>query len=245
MTSATFGLHRLPEPELKRLLRALHRGVFTSPITRSSLIEKAFGHIEGHLDLVVGREVASAKALVIAVLAERTGERGHRGAVLSYSGPPAPGTRSRDLVDQVRELLASAKTSAHLYGLRVGADEGLFGTINALVAGRDAVIRLVFDGAGLPDALEDVRAFATSRLNLLTGVEVFVTSAGQLRARAAVVDDSRALVTSGDLTGREEDGYIDVGVVLDDPSYVRALREEWERLIATERCVPVPLQRRD
>ncbi|MEY4515547.1 MAG: hypothetical protein RLZZ450_7669, partial [Pseudomonadota bacterium] len=73
--SQEFGLHRLANPELQRLLRALHRDVFTGTITRSSLIEKAFGHIEAHLDLVVGRDVASAKAVVIAALAERDGAR--------------------------------------------------------------------------------------------------------------------------------------------------------------------------
>jgi alcohol dehydrogenase class IV len=87
MNVGNFGLHRLSNPELERLLRALHRGALVSPITRSDLIEKAFGHIEGHLDLLVGRDVAAAKALVIAVLGERAAQKAREGK-LSFGGLP-------------------------------------------------------------------------------------------------------------------------------------------------------------
>lgn len=65
------GIHRVSSDELKRLLRALHRGAISSPVTRSSLIEKGFGNIEGHLGYVVGRDTAGARAVIAAVLQER------------------------------------------------------------------------------------------------------------------------------------------------------------------------------
>jgi hypothetical protein len=65
------GLHRVSTDELKRLLRALHRGAIASPVARWSLIEKGFGNIEGHLAHVVGRDTDAAKAVIIAVLEER------------------------------------------------------------------------------------------------------------------------------------------------------------------------------
>jgi hypothetical protein len=238
--NAAFGLHRLPEPELKRLLRALHRGALPSPITRSSLIEKAFGHIEGHLDLIVGRDVAAAKALVVAVLAERGSERGPS-VQLSYSGVPVAGTRSRDLVDQARELLATAKQSAHLYGLGVGDDRGLLATINSLIAGRDITVRLVFDGDGLIDPVAEVRAFSTERLRAREGLELFVSVRHRLRARVLVVDETRVLVTSGALTGQEEDGFVDAGVLVDDVGFARAWGDEWARLRASGCIEAVPL----
>lgn len=70
-TPPSLGVHRVSTDELKRLLRWLHRGVLPSPITRSALIEKAFGNQEGNLRLIVGLDVPSAKALVVAVLEER------------------------------------------------------------------------------------------------------------------------------------------------------------------------------
>ncbi|MET0341299.1 MAG: iron-containing alcohol dehydrogenase [Polyangiales bacterium] len=90
MNVGNFGLHKLANAELERLLRALHRGALVSPITRSDLIEKAFGHIEGHLDLVVGRDVAAAKALVIAVLSERAAQKAREGKPV-FGGLAVPG----------------------------------------------------------------------------------------------------------------------------------------------------------
>jgi hypothetical protein len=66
------GIHRVSTDELKRLLRALHRDAIGSPVTRWSLIEKGFGNIEGHLAHVVGQTSAGAKALIAAVLMERS-----------------------------------------------------------------------------------------------------------------------------------------------------------------------------
>lgn len=65
------GIHRVSTEELKRLMRWLHRGILPSPITRSALIEKAFGNQEGNLRTVVGLDTAAAKALIVAVLEER------------------------------------------------------------------------------------------------------------------------------------------------------------------------------
>ena len=65
------GIHRVPTDELKRLLRALHRGAISSPVSRWSLIEKGFGNMEGNLVHVVGQTTEGAKALIAAVMTER------------------------------------------------------------------------------------------------------------------------------------------------------------------------------
>lgn len=236
--ASAFGLHRLPNAELERLLRALHRGALPSPITRASLIEKAFGHIEGHLDLIVGRDVASAKALVIAVLAERQAAPGAV-ARLAYCGPAAPGSLSRDLLDHVRELLATTKQKASLYGLRLGGSAELYGTMRALAAGREVSLRLVFEAHGADHPVEQVRAWVAQLLPSSPSIELFVVHSVTLRARAVVVDDERALVTSGELDAREEDGCLDIGALIADANYACALSEEWEKLIHTGRAIPV------
>lgn len=243
MHSPEFGLHRVSNAELTRLLRALHRGALPSPITRASLIEKAFGHIEAHLDSLIGRDLAAAKALVIAVLAERgqgSGANARASASLLYAGPPAPGTRSRDTLEQVRELLASASASAHLYGLRCDDDRGLLRTVGALLAGRDAAVRLVFASDDTSDPETNVRRFVSQRLpGEHARLELFVCTAARLRARAVVVDGARVLVTSGELTSREDDGFLDLGVRLEDVELARALEDEWSKLCATGAVRPV------
>lgn len=69
------GLSRVSEDDLVRLLRTVHRGEIAFPITRATLIACAFGHIEGELDLLVGRDQAGARALLVAVIAERRARR--------------------------------------------------------------------------------------------------------------------------------------------------------------------------
>lgn len=66
------GIHRVSTDELKRLLRALHRGAISSPVTRWSLIEKGFGNIEGNLVHIVGQSVDAAKVVIAAVMTERS-----------------------------------------------------------------------------------------------------------------------------------------------------------------------------
>lgn len=68
---AAKGLTRISEDNLRRLLQAVHRGTLQTPITRGCLIAHAFGHIEGGLDLLVGLDEAGARAVLVAVLAER------------------------------------------------------------------------------------------------------------------------------------------------------------------------------
>lgn len=57
--------------ELERLLKAVHRGHLSSPLSRSSLIAGGFGHIEEHLSLLLGLEQVAVVRVIVAVLAER------------------------------------------------------------------------------------------------------------------------------------------------------------------------------
>jgi hypothetical protein len=72
MHALGLGMHRVSTDDLKRLLRALHRGVLASPLTRASLVEKGFGDLEGHLSLIVGQEAGAARAVIVAVLQDRS-----------------------------------------------------------------------------------------------------------------------------------------------------------------------------
>ncbi len=75
MSSSLLGMSRVSDDDLKRLLKTLHRGYLRTPITRSGLIEAAFGHVEADLDAMVGRDMPSAQALIVCVLAERKAAR--------------------------------------------------------------------------------------------------------------------------------------------------------------------------
>jgi hypothetical protein len=65
------GLSRVPTGELERLLRAMHRDLLPSPISRADLISVGFGNLEEHLGLLIGLERVAAQRLIVAVMAER------------------------------------------------------------------------------------------------------------------------------------------------------------------------------
>ena len=65
------GLTRVSTAELERLLKAVHRGQFTFPLSRSTLIATGFGHVEEHLGPLIGLEQVAVLRVIVAVLAER------------------------------------------------------------------------------------------------------------------------------------------------------------------------------
>jgi hypothetical protein len=238
---SNLGLHRVSSEELKRLLRALHRGVLPSPLTRSSLIEKTFGHVEGNLDLLVGRDVEVAKAVIAAVLGERAASHGGR-VQLSYMGVPAPGTRSRDLQEQVRELISSATQSLELYGISLSRERGLLRSVAAVLDGRSVATRIVFDGRGVQDPLAAAEDLLARNFRGATKPEAFLSESHHVHLRAVIVDAKHALVTSGELTASEDDASLDLGVLLDDTAYIEAWHKEWARLreAGVVRLIPTP-----
>lgn len=237
MSSKGQGLTRVSVDELKRLLRAFHRKLVPEPIRRSALIEAGFGHVEEHLDALVGRDLSSAQAIVSVVLAERSLEHGLP-ATLAYSGVPLPGTLSKDNSEHVRELLGAAVKHVTLVGVPLGDDRRLMRTLSAVMEGRGISARLVLDAHGVSAASERARAFVAEHFRNMKP-EAFVCAKIKLAARVVVADGRRVLVTSGELVGSEDDGRIDVGAVLDDAAYAAALEAEWERLIKSGSFEPV------
>lgn len=221
-----------------RLLRALHRGHLPGPIARSRLIELAFGHIEGELDTIVGGEPRAVQTLIAAVLAERTHLRADP-PQLAFSGVALPGTRSRDTLEQVRELLGGALESVLLMGVGLGDDRRLMKGVSAVMQGRDLSVRLLLDAHGEADPRAAASAFVAAHFRDRSRLEPYVCVGAKLSARAVVVDGRQVFVTSADLTALEDDGAIQLGAVFEAPSYAKTLHEECERLIAKGLFVPV------
>ncbi len=65
------GLSRVSTDDLVRLLRIVHRGAVSFPVSRAGLVLVAFGHLEGELGLLVGLDQAGARALLVGIIAER------------------------------------------------------------------------------------------------------------------------------------------------------------------------------
>ena len=65
------GLSRAPTEALLGLLRAVHRGQMTFPVTRSTLIAMGYGDVEATLSTLVGLDERGLRAVLVAVIAER------------------------------------------------------------------------------------------------------------------------------------------------------------------------------
>jgi hypothetical protein len=226
------GLSRVHSDDLTRLLKLIHRGFFTGKVTRARLIELAFGHLEGELDALVGQEPSTARLLIAAVLAERTHLKAEP-PVLHYCGVSAPGTRSRDVLEQVRELLGGALESVLMIGVTLADDRRLMKALAAVMEGRDLTIRLLLDAHGQPEPVAAARAFISTHFRERRKLEAFVSVGAQLTGRALVVDARRVLVTSAELTTLEDDQRIDLGATFDAASYAGQLKDECERMIAS------------
>jgi hypothetical protein len=240
MSDVETGIHRVSTEHLKRVLRALHRGVLPSPVTRSALIEKAFGDFERDLDVLVGLDARGAQAVIASVLKQRNAGSEAR-AQLVYMGPPSAGTKSRDALEVVREQLATATRSITLLGAHASGMSGaLLSTLAAAVQGRGLRAHIAFDADLTSAAAEAERvaeADVRSRLAPL-GVAFYAFTERRARGHALLVDSLRLYVSSAPLDATEDEGYVDFGAIIEDLDAVRAFEEEWARLLRSGQLTP-------
>ncbi len=65
------GLTKVPDEDLMGLLRALHHGRLTFPITRSMLFTMGMNQLAEHADPLLGLSEDGVRAVLVTVLAER------------------------------------------------------------------------------------------------------------------------------------------------------------------------------
>lgn len=234
---AEHGLHRVSDAELKRLLKALHQGALRSPITRSNLIEAAFGHVEADLDSLIGMDVAAAQALVIALANERKGRRG-LSLELQWMAPSAPGTASRDVLDLVKDLLSSAEKTVQVLGLRLDDSATITRSLRALIGGREVRCGVVLDLHDEAAPEQAAREFLELNFPDRHRPELSYCTF-PVRGRALVVDAHCTLMTSGQLSATDETPGLDAGLVVRDDALAARLLQEWERLVVVGAVKPL------
>lgn len=65
------GLTKVPDAELETLLRWIHRGEQRLPIRRSDFLASGLPYLSEYGDLLQGLDEPGARAVLVAVLAER------------------------------------------------------------------------------------------------------------------------------------------------------------------------------
>lgn len=251
----------LPSHQGKRLANALESGLLAPPYSAASL-RSVLGQLDdepgiaGALHQLENWGVVGAAAAAWVRTVDLTSTRTPRPDVV-WSGPEVPGLHARDTRRVFDELLASAQRSilASTYAYfdgpkafeslakRMDSQAGLQVTLLLNIQRRrgdttdgDYLIRRFAEhfwradwpGTSRPNVFYDPRAVA------LEGPP------GVLHAKAVVIDDEVALVTSANLTEAAFDHNIELGLLVRDRALAASLSAHFRTLIERERLLPLP-----
>jgi phosphatidylserine/phosphatidylglycerophosphate/cardiolipin synthase-like enzyme len=208
-------------------------------------VDHALSDIQG-LDLP-----PHALAAAMSLLADERDAASHEdgGAELVWTGPELPGAESRDTLVVVRELFASAESSVLASGFAVFQGKEVFEPLARRMAELPSLkVRLFLNIARPPGnrdtELDLVRAFVDEfrKKNWPDDAppEIFYDprsladdcrERAVLHAKCIVVDDSRAFVTSANLTTAAQEKNIEAGLLVRDARLARRLRTQFQALV--------------
>lgn len=258
----------LSRPALSDLATALETGRLSFPVYSFSLasyITAELGAvIAAELNNLRQQGMNSAHiAYMLKLLAqERTISHQKREQVdLVWTGPELPGAESRDTAIVVRELFRSARYSVLISSFAI--DQGSKGRelfrplADQMDANPSLSVRMflnvkrqyndktaassllqkfsesfrsqVWPGQRLPEVFHDPRA-----------LELSTSSNACLHAKSVVVDEERVFITSANFTEAAHQRNIEAGVLLSNRVTARAIRSQFEMLVAQKMLQRVP-----
>lgn len=259
------ALHNVSRPNLQALAGALRSGRLQPPFCAADLSDRVPSEHQGSVaaELAALREAgmsSAALAKVLELVAEerRLAQQQWDRVTLVWTGPEAVGAKCRDTGVVVPDLLKQAERSVLLstYNIgKIGARElfapladkldadptfkvELFANIKRdwkdkstasselVTAFRRRFKAEIWPGKRMPKVYHDPRS-------LEVGAQV------ALHAKCVIVDDRRLLVTSANLSQPAQAGNIEAGVMIEDEAAARAMREQFEKLVARDVLVRV------
>jgi phosphatidylserine/phosphatidylglycerophosphate/cardiolipin synthase-like enzyme len=222
------------------MVRAIDRKLVREPLEEETLAAAGLAHLVPKLGVLRGLPPDLARSLSIAILAERARPAGAQ-VQLVWTGPEAVSGTARDTATVVRELFNRARKSvlvagdAFDHGAEIleplyqamklhGVEVQLFVDIPRGER-RESPAMLVAQWTESfflenwtfplrPTICFDPRAVSRDRYS-------------SLHAKCIVVDERLALVTSANFTDRGQGRNIEVGVLIEDQPFGRALVEQW------------------
>lgn len=256
----------LPANLRSRLLKALESGALEPPYTKAA-ISSALGSGSGYSAVEVAAALTSlddhdvsgpAIALALDVAARSMATAGRPDLV--WSGPTAPGIHTRGTRQVYEELIGAAERevwiSTYAYFDGQHAFRSLADRMEAVpglrvrlllniprkygdVTPSDVLITMFAEtfwnknwpGPARPDVYYDPRS-----LELSSGVH------GVLHAKAVVVDDAAAFITSANITEAAFDHNIEVGIITRDALLATSLSRHFRLLIDHGSLSPLPMR---
>lgn len=249
------ALRGLSPTALDDLAAAIDAGTVSRPF--NALLLRRLG-VNAALDVLAAELTAlvdlgmspPALARTLTLLAEE--RRAAQGATdrteLVWTGPETRGSRTRDTSVIVRELFSTAEQNVLVSSYAVYDGQQVFEPLTARMDALPALQVRVFlnvarpnEGATetqiLKDAATTFRRFHWSgkRLpELYYDPRSLAVGGGDkavLHAKAIVVDDARAFVTSANFTEAAHERNIEAGVLVSSPAFAASLRLQFEALV--------------
>jgi phosphatidylserine/phosphatidylglycerophosphate/cardiolipin synthase-like enzyme len=259
---------KLSRPALNGIADALEAGRLGPPVSPVSLCgyveAESLSAVVSELNQLYqqGMTISHIAYMLRLLAAERAQSQAKQDLVdLVWTGPEVPGTESRDTGIVVRELFNSAKFSVLISSFAI--DQGpkgheLFGPLaKRMDEHPDLQVRMflnvkrkyqdttpasvllrqfaetfrhkVWPGQRLPEVFHDPRTM------LMTG-----ESNACLHAKCVVVDEERFIITSANFTEAAHERNIEAGVLMTDRVVAKAIRSQFEMLVANKLLQRVP-----
>lgn len=246
MTLTRANLKSVSTTVLEQLRDAIASGVLRPPIDRASLVGFGVRHQLDAIQLALGgHKTAACLSVLDVALAER--EDRPPTPELVWTGPEAPAGTARDTAVVLRALFEGARESVILAGYSFDHARDVLAPLHAsmrehrfdayffvdvpqIARGEQGDAHLVrhlggFLSANWPFGEPRPRIFYDRRA--LQPGPPFCS----LHAKCVVVDGARAFVSSANFTQRGQERNIEVGVLIDSPSFATYLAGQWLGLI--------------
>ena len=204
-------------------------------------------------EYLAARTAAGLYTVLRAVAAERRAatQSADRRLELVWTGPERDGTATRDTAVVVRELFQSAETDVLVAGYALYNARAIFAPLAERMRVYPTLrVRLIVNvarGARGQNVDESLREFAL-RLRMyhwLAGplptvyydpraFDAKPECRAVMHAKCVLVDGKRSFLTSANLTEAAQVRNIELGVVINDATWCRAVAEQFDDLIARE-----------
>jgi hypothetical protein len=231
---------------LERLLEAVATGTLKTPIDRAALVGFGVRHQLDALERALsGHKSTACLAVLDVALAEREARKPT--PELVWTGPEAPAGTARDTAVVLRALFEGAVESVLLAGYSFDHAHDVLAPLHASMASRDLDVRFFVDvpqivpganptthlGEHLGRFFDENWPFGDPRPHLYYDKRALCPGPPfcSLHAKCVVVDGARAFVSSANFTQRGQERNIEVGVLIEDPSFASFLAGQWIGMI--------------
>jgi hypothetical protein len=240
------SLKNVSTTALVELRNAVASGLLRTPVDRAALIGFGIRHQMEAIELALSGHKTAA---TLAILDVALGERGDRRPTpeLVWTGPESPVGTARDTAVVLRSLFEGARESVILAGYSFDHARDVLAAparLDGAARRERAVLRghpadRPRRGAGRPPRalLHQVHGeswpFGEPRPQLHYDKRALKPGPPyhSLHAKCVVVDGVKAFVSSANFTQRGQERNIEVGVLIEDPSFASYLAGQWLGLI--------------